>query len=115
MENTESKAGKLIQTQILTSAEWHLLRYRIIKSLHKNEALIRSDVMKNQHYFAYLLKTELSEIEFNKLVETESLVTGVQLFRNMLITQLTKINVFNLILDEVKKSIRVTNTRKYST
>ena len=58
MENTESKAGKLIQTQILTSAEWHLLRYRLIKSLHKNESLIRSDVMKNQHYFAYLLKTE---------------------------------------------------------
>ena len=69
---------------------------------------------KNQHYFAYLLKTELSELEFNKLVDTDSLVTGVQLFRNMLITKLTKVNIFNLVFEEIKKSIRITNKRKYS-
>tara|TARA_B100000989_G_C19499140_1_gene453441 strand:- start:272 stop:1081 length:810 start_codon:yes stop_codon:yes gene_type:complete len=114
MESLDTKVGKLIQTQILTSTEWHLLRYRLIKSLHKNESIIRSDVSKNQHYFAYLLKTELSELEFNKLVDTDSLVTGVQLFRNMLITKLTKVNIFNLVFEEIKKSIRITNKRKYS-
>ena len=98
----------------MTSTEWHLLRYRLIKSLHRNESIIRSEVTKNQQYFAYLLKTELSELEFNKLIDTDSLVTGVQLFRNMLITQLTQVNIFNLVFDEVKKSIKITNKRKYS-
>ena len=80
----------------------------------KNESIIRSEVTKNQQYFAYLLKTELSELEFNKLIDTNSLVTGVQLFRNMLITQLTQVNIFTLVFDEVKKSIQITNKRKYS-
>ena len=114
MESVDTKVGKLIQNKILTATEWHLLRYRLIKSLHNNESLIRSDVSKNQQYFAYLLKTELSELEFNKLIQTDSLSTGVQLFRNMLITQLTQINVFSVVFDEVKKSIKVTNNRKYS-
>lgn len=114
MESTNTNAGKLIKNQILTPTEWHLLRYRLIKSLHKNESIIRSEVTKNQQYFAYLLKTELSELEFNKLIDTDSLVTGVQLFRNMLITQLTQVNIFTLVFDEVKKSIQITNKRKYS-
>ena len=114
MESTNTNAGKLIKNQLLTATEWHLLRYRLIKSLHKNESIIRSEVTKNQQYFAYLLKTELSELEFNKLIDTNSLVTGVQLFRNMLITQLTQVNIFTLVFDEVKKSIQITNKRKYS-
>ena len=114
MESTNTNAGKLIKNQLLTATEWHLLRYRLIKSLHKNESIIRSEVTKNQQYFAYLLKTELSELEFNKLIDTNSFVTGVQLFRNMLITQLTQINIFTLVFDEVKKSIQITNKRKYS-
>lgn len=114
MESTNTKVGKLIKTQILNNTDWHLLRYRLVKSLHNNESIIRSEVIKNQQYFAYLLKTELSEIEFNKLIETNSLVEGVQLFRNMLITELTKVNVFTLISTEIKKSIKVTNSRKYS-
>ena len=114
MESTETKVGKLIQNQILTDTEWHLLRYRLVKSLHNNESIIKSEVSKNQQYFAYLLKAELPEIEFNKLIETNSLIDGVQLFRNMLINELTKVNIFKLISIEIKKSIKVTNKRKYS-
>ena len=114
MELTDTKIGNLIQTQILNEKDWHLLRYRLVKSLHSNESIIKSEITKNQQYFAYLLKTELTEIEFNKLIETTSLIEGVQLFRNMLINELTKVNVFNLISLEIKKSIKVTNNRKYS-
>ena len=114
MESTETKVGKLIQNQILTDTEWHLLRYRLVKSLHNNESIIKSEVSKNQQYFAYLLKAELPEIEFNKLIETNSLIDGVQLFRNMLINELTKVNIFRLISSEIKKSIKITNSRKYS-
>ena len=79
----------------MSEIDWHLLRYRLIRSLHNDESIIKSEVTKNQQYFAYLLKTELTEVEFNKLIETTSLVEGVQLFRNMLINQLTKVNIFN--------------------
>ena len=51
MESTNTNAGKLIKNQLLTATEWHLLRYRLIKSLHKNESIIRSEVTKNQQYF----------------------------------------------------------------
>ena len=114
MESTDTNVGKLIQNQILTNTEWHLLRYRLVKSLHNNESIIKSEVSKNQQYFAYLLKTELPEIEFNNLIETNSLIEGIQLFRNMLINDLTKVNIFKLVFKEIKKSIRVTNNRKYS-
>ena len=36
---TESKAGKLIQTQILTSEMAYLLRYRILKVYTNNESI----------------------------------------------------------------------------
>ena len=114
IESTNIKTAKVIQNQILSEIDWHLLRYRLIRSLHNDESIIKSEVTKNQQYFAYLLKTELTEVEFNKLIETTSLVEGVQLFRNMLINQLTKVNIFRLISSEIKKSIKITNSRKYS-
>ena len=63
---------------------------------------------------AYHLKTAMSELEYLTLIDTDSLVTGVQLLRTMLITQLTQVNIFTLVFDEVKKSIQITNKRKYS-
>ena len=114
MEEEHTKIGKLLKQTLLTDSEWHILRYRIVKSLHSNESAIRSEVSKNQQYFAYLLKTELPEKEFNKLIEDESIVKGVEMFRNVLIKEITQINIFKLLTNEIKKSIKVTNNRKYS-
>jgi hypothetical protein len=37
----------------------NLFRYELMKVIHKHESIIRSDVVKNQQYFAYLLRTQL--------------------------------------------------------
>jgi hypothetical protein len=44
-----------------------------MKVIHKHESIIRSDVVKNQQYFAYLLRTQLSTFEFDNLIDNEEL------------------------------------------
>jgi hypothetical protein len=114
MEEKGFNTFKIIKKIIGNDTEWYLLRYQLIKHLHNQEASIRSEISKNQQYFAYLLKTELGEIEFNKLLESKSLNEGVSIFRNTLVSESIKIDLLGLILNEVKKSIQITNTRKYS-
>jgi hypothetical protein len=41
-----------------------------MKVIHKHESIIRSDVVKNQQYFAYLLRTQLL-LEFDNLIDNE--------------------------------------------
>jgi hypothetical protein len=69
--------------------------------------------MKNQHYFAYLLKTQLSDNEFEKLLERENLFLGVSTFRNLLISDVLKLNLFDELEKEIKFSLN--KKRKYLT
>ena len=114
MEAEQTQIGKLLKTKILTDVEWHVLRYQIVKKLHSSEAIIKSEITKNQQYFAYLLKAELPEKEFANLVETNSITSGVEVFRNGLISKTTKLNIFKLLTNEIMTSLRITNKRSYS-
>lgn len=114
MEEKHTKVGKIIQKFLKTDTNWYLLRYKLIKMIHYQETDIRTNVNKNDHYFAYLLKLNISEAEFNRLIETESLHLGVSVFRNNLITKLLKVDLFENLDNEIHKSIKINNTRKYS-
>ena len=114
MEEKTTKAGKLISKLLKTEANWYLLRYRLIKRLHSQEVLIRGEITKNQHYFAYLMKTRFSEFDFNKLIKNELLLTAVSFFRNFLVKDILKQNVFQTLGDEISNSIKTNNKRKYS-
>ena len=114
MEEKTSKAGKLIRKLINNDTNWYLLRYRLIKRLHNQEVLIRSEITKNQHYFAYLMKTRFSEFDFNKLIKNDLLLTAVSFFRNSLVKGILKQNIFELLKDEIFTSIKFINKRKYS-
>jgi hypothetical protein len=114
MEESSYSTYKLIKKVIGNEADWYVLRYQLIKHLHSQESNIRSEISKNQQYFAYLLKTQITETEFDKLLETKSLERAILMFRNLLISESLKMNVSNIILKEIKKSIKITNTRKYS-
>ena len=114
MEERTSKAGKIIKKVLKTDASWYLLRYRLIKRLHSQEVLIRGEVMKNQHYFAYLMKTRFSEFDFNKLIKNDLLFTAVSFFRNSLIKDVLKQNTFKLLKHEIFDSIKCTSKRRYS-
>lgn len=114
IEDKNSKASRIIKKFLKTDVEWYLLRYKLIKRIHNQESNIRSEVIKNQHYFAYLMKIQLTDFEFNKLIENEVLAKGVSLFRNTLICKILKIDIFEEISEEIYTSMKITNKRSYS-
>ena len=64
--------------------------------------------------FGYLLKLQLTNSEFNILLKNNLLQIGVLLFRNTIVSELLQININNILFSDIKKSIKVMNTRKYS-
>ena len=114
IEDKNTKAAKIIRKFLKNDVEWYLLRYKLIKRIHNQESNIRSEVIKNQHYFAYLMKIQLTDFEFNKLIENEALAKGVSLFRNTLISNILKIDIFEEISEEIYTSMKITNKRSYS-
>ena len=114
LEEKNNFYSKIIQNIINDDLKWELLKYKIIKRIHREESALRDQVSKNQYYFAYLLKTQLTDNQFNQLINAEELEKGVELFRNTLMTQLLEIDLFKLVEIDVYKSMKITNTRKYS-
>ena len=114
IEQKNNKIVKLLKKIVGDNLNWNLLRYKLIKRIHKEESVIRDEISKNQYYFAYLLKTQLTDLEFDRLITNELLSTGVSLFRNTLITKLLKINISNILLNDIHKSINITTKRIYS-
>lgn len=115
MEEENTKVSKIIKKFFPEETNWYLLRYKLIKRIHFQEVNIRAEIPKSEQYFAYLLKINLSELEFNCLIETNLLHLAVSTFRNKLITKLLHVNLFDLLEKEIDQSIQVTNTRVYST
>lgn len=114
IEDKNTKASKIIKKFLKKDIDWYLLRYKLIKRIHNQESNLRSEVIKNQHYFAYLMKIQLTDFEFNKLIENEALAKGVSLFRNTLVSDILKKDLFEDISKEIYTSIRITNKRSYS-
>ena len=114
IEEKNSKASKIIRKFLKNDTKWYLFRYKLMKRIHLHESTIRGEVAKNQHYFAYLLKIQLSDDEFHKLIETETLGKGVSVFRNALISKILKHNILEEIWEEIHISMKITNKRSYS-
>ena len=112
--NDNTKISKVIKNCFENQLDWYLFRYELMKVIHKQESTIRSDVKKNQQYFAYLLKTQLSTFEFNQLIEREEVANGVSLFRNSLILSTLKTDIFESLLTDINLSIKITSKRTYS-
>lgn len=115
LEEKTSKASKIIRKFLNNDTEWYLLRYKLIKRIHYQESNIRSEVVKNQQYFAYLLKTQLSDLEFNKLIESDRLQEGVSKFRNRVVSKILETNIFEELSQEISTSIKIGSKRSYST
>lgn len=114
LEEKETKSYKILKKLLKNETLWYLLRYRLIKKIHTQESILRGEISKNQQFFAYLLRTQVNEKEYDKLLTTQMLGKGVSLFRNTLISSLLTKNYFDEILKELSLSIQLTNTRRYS-
>jgi hypothetical protein len=115
MEEKESLIGKLIKKNITDETNWYLLRYKLLKRLYAQESNVRSQVKRNQHFFAYLLKTQLPDVSFEKLIENKVLGKAVSLFRNVLIHDLLKSNLADSLDAEIHASLMIGPKRYYST
>ena len=78
MTNTKNKRVKKNKTRKLSTYEVQKFCKASANTFsqfeddyEKTEVFLKKgEITKNQHFFAYLLKTQLSEIEFNKLIES---------------------------------------------
>jgi hypothetical protein len=92
MEEKNFLIGKLIKKELLDETNWYLLRYKLLKKLYNQEVIIKSEIKKSHQFFAYLLKTQISEANFQKLIEKKALEKAVSLFRNYVIRDVLKSN-----------------------
>lgn len=108
----DTKAQKILKKLFQTENEWFSLRYFLIKRIYSQENVIRTQVHKNQEYFAYLLRSRLSDIEFENSVENNFLSQAVFSFRNELISEALKIDIYKLLKEEVDESIKLSRKQK---
>jgi hypothetical protein len=114
MEQNKSTIGKYIAKAIPNRINWYLLRYKLLKRIHSSELSIRTQVSINQQHFAYLLKIQIPDVQFNRLIENEIISLGVLFFRNKLLTKVREISLESCLENEIFRSIKVTGTRKYT-
>jgi hypothetical protein len=115
MESKHTKVGKIIEGCFNNELAWLDFRYNLVKSIHTQESSIRTTVMLSQHYFAYLLKTQVGDSQYNAMIKNAELESSVGDFRNYLISAVVEKDLFKHLLDEVHLSIKLTTTRGYST
>lgn len=114
MEENSTKISKVIKSCFDNEVDWYLFRYDLMKVIHRHESAIRSGVIKNQQYFAYLFRAQLSDFEFNNVIEKDDLRLAVKFFRRDLIRNTLKIDIYKRLLDDIHLSIKITNKRTYS-
>lgn len=115
MEENKTKVGKILKKLFKSESDWFLLRYNLIKTLHLHESYIRNEINSNQHYFAYLLKSRLSDFQFQSLLENGYFSEAIFSFRNQLISEAVKVNIYDLLEQEVYDSIRINRKKANST
>jgi hypothetical protein len=114
MEEKGTRMGKLIRELMPDKENWYLLRYQLIKRLHRKETSIRNDVPKNQKFFGYLLHTQITDAQFTAFMDNETLASRVIIFRNKLIKEIVKQDYFDALDKEIHHSIKISKQRSYS-
>ena len=114
MEEKNLSVNKLIRKILKEETNWYLLRYKLLKRVYYQESNLRNQIEKNQHFFAYFLRTKIVDSDFNELIKNKKLNTSVLKFRDQLISDILKNNVFDDFFYETYLSILSSPTRSYS-
>jgi hypothetical protein len=113
LEEEETLAGKILKEIFPTDFDWFSLRYELIKKIYNQEAMIRTEVGSSQEYFAYLLKTRFSDFEFESLIASGYFSQSILSFRNNLISEALKLDIYKSLEEEVYTSMKL-NRKKIS-
>jgi ATP-dependent Clp protease ATP-binding subunit ClpA len=114
LEDKNSSAGQLLKTLLATDLEWNLIRYEILKKLHNQETKVQGTLDKSLRYFAYLLKIELDDTQFEKLLQKTDFASIILNYRDLIISKVLEVDIFKEIEKDIKLSIKTNNKRKYS-
>ena len=115
-EEKETTGGKLLKLLLTNDLNWNLLRYEILKKLHHQETQVQGNIFKNTRYYAYLLKIEMVDEQFEKLIEKDDFAYIVSAYRDLVISKVLDCDVFDTLEKEIKYSIQINKKRKaYST
>ena len=114
LEEDNTLAAKIIKESFPNEFDWFSLRYELIKRIYNQESMIRTEVGSNQEYFAYLLKTRFSDFEFESLIANGYFSQSVLSFRNQLISEALKIDLYKCLEEEVYNSMKL-NRKKILT
>jgi hypothetical protein len=116
MEEKDTKAARLLNYFLPEKDDWLLLRYALLKKLHYQESCLKNKLKKNYHYFAYLLKTQLLDNEYQKVIEEEDFEEIILFFRSKIIQKVLEKDLLEDIEKDVFSSIRANfYGRTYST
>ena len=107
LEEEETLAGKILKEFFPMEIDWFSLRYELIKRIYNQEYMIRKEVGSSQEYFAYLLKTRFSDFEFERLISNGDFSQSVLSFRNDLISEALKIDIYKSLEEEVYTSMKL--------
>jgi len=114
LENEKSSSGILLKKILKNDIQWNLLRYEILKKIHYQETTLQGSISKNFRYFAYLLKLELSDNKFEKLLSKNEFSFAIEAYRDLITSKILEVNIFQVLENEIKFSIRSNNFRTYS-
>lgn len=114
LENEKSSSGILLKKILKNDIQWNLLRYEILKKIHYQETTLQGSISKNFRYFAYLLKLELNDNKFEKLLSKNEFSFAIEAYRDLITSKILEVNIFQVLENEIKFSIRSNNFRTYS-
>lgn len=104
---------KILKKVLPIESDWAILRYKLIKSIYKEESIIKNKLEENEFFFAYLLKIYLAKTHFLNLADRELVTTGILYFRQILLLNLLSFDFYAYLEREVNLSIKLTSTRQY--
>lgn len=116
LEEKETSGGQLLKLLLGNDLNWNLVRYEILKKLHNQETQVQGSIFKNTRYYAYLLKIEMIDEQFEKLIEKDDFSYIVSAYRDLVVSKVLDCDLFDTLEKEIKYSISVNNkNRSYST
>lgn len=113
LEEKKSKIRSHLEKAIQTELQLSLLKFKLLKKLYLQENAIKHHIPLNYLSFAYLLKSHISYEEFEHLRGSQVQASATLFFRNNIIAQILKFNIFKYLKKDIYMS-RISSRRFYN-
>jgi hypothetical protein len=113
MEEPTFKPSIILHKLIPKGTDFYLLKYKLLKRLHREETAIRQEVSSNQRYFAYLLKIHIRMRELGNLLDWCTFKYTTAFFRYLLVNTLTHFNLKKVLRKEIQQTLHIQRHKRH--